>query len=89
MSNVPTRTGDKKHGLFWFGDWSMPDPHEHKLAKAMWKARYCLDKLTQDEAYKILCAAESYCHLAGHPASTESIIKQLRAIRRAVRIDTR
>ncbi len=79
------RNGGLLHGAFWFEDWHMPDPDDTQLQKALWTARYKRSSLTQLDAYRILNAAESYCHLAGHPASTKSIIAQLRKLRTAVR----
>ena len=79
------RNGDLKHGLFWFPEWSMSDPNNEHLHEAMHCARYSLRKLTQNQAYLILRAAEDYCHLAGHPASTKYILDQLRTLRKAIK----
>lgn len=73
------------HGWFRFEDWAAPDPHDEKLGEAMHAARYDIARLTQDQAYRILAAAEAYQHYAGHPAATASILRQLRRLRRAVR----
>jgi hypothetical protein len=77
----------KEHGKFWFGDWSSPNPHDEDLHEAIHCARYNLENLTQIQMYRILQAAESYCHFAGHPGTTESIVKQLRELRTAVKND--
>lgn len=74
-----------KHGRYYFTDWSMADPEDASLEAAMHKARYDLANLTQEEAYRILAAAEAYVHLASHPADNRSILDQLRAVRSAVR----
>ncbi len=72
--------------IFWFEDsWSMPDPLSENLEKALWTARYDFENLTKTQMHRILRAAESYCHFAGHPAPTYMMIKQLRQIRKAVR----
>jgi hypothetical protein len=63
----------------------MIDPEYEPLGEAMHAARYDLKNLTQTQAYLILGAAECYRHLAGHPARTKDIIKQLRRVRKAVR----
>jgi hypothetical protein len=76
---------EKKHGLYWFDDWSITDPHDSELSDAMWTARHNQENLERNQLWKILRAAEDYCHFAGHPATTKSIIKQLRQVRRAVR----
>lgn len=63
----------------------MADPEDEKLHEAMHTARYDLKRLTQDQAYRILSAAEAYVHLAAHPAGNKLIIDQLRRVRKAVR----
>lgn len=68
-----------------FEDWSMPDPEYEPLADALHTARYALGSLTQEQAYLILGCAEAYLHLVTHPAGTESVVKQLREVRRALR----
>jgi hypothetical protein len=73
------------HGTFFFEDWQAPDPDDERLHDAMHKARYGLEHLTQQEAYRILAAAGAYCHFAGHPASNKSILSQLGKLRAAVR----
>jgi hypothetical protein len=73
------------HGTFFFEDWCAPDPDDDDLSDAMHTARYALAHLTQGQAYKILAAAEAYCHFAGHVASNGSILPQLRKLRAAVR----
>lgn len=70
-----------KHGYFRFEDWIAPDPDDDKLGAALHTARYALASLTQADAYRILAAAEAYIHFAGHPASTKSIVAQLRKLR--------
>jgi hypothetical protein len=79
------RDDGPKHGRFYFEDWTAPDPDDEKLHEAMHTARYALSRLTQAEAYRILGAAEAYCHFAGHPAPTKNIVEQLRKLRRRVR----
>jgi hypothetical protein len=74
-----------KHGRFYFTDWSAPDPDDEKLNEAMHTARYDLNRLTQDQAYLILSAAEAYCYYSGHPAANKSIFKQLAELRAAIR----
>jgi hypothetical protein len=74
----------KAGGRYRFGEWSLPDPHDHALHDALHDARYDLAHLSQGQAYRILAAAEAYVHLAGHPAGTEAMVRQLRAIRQAV-----
>jgi hypothetical protein len=79
--------GGMMKSVFRIDDWSMINPNYKPLVNALWTARYDLKRLTQDEAYLICQAAEDYCHLASHPASTKSIIKQLRKVRQAVKAD--
>jgi hypothetical protein len=43
------------------------------------------EDLTQSQAYLICSAAEDYLHLVAHPASTKSIIDQLRKIRTEIK----
>ena len=76
-------------GRYRFRDWSMPDPHSGELVEAMYAARYRIDALTQGEAYEILAAAGAYIHLAAHPAGTESVVVQLRELRRAIKAELR
>lgn len=66
-------------------DWSMPDPDDPELDGAMHRARYELSRLTQADAFRILACAEAYLHFAAHPATTESIVLQLRKLRRVLR----
>lgn len=73
------------HGNFFFGEWMAPDPDDEALHDSMHRARYDMGSLTQQDLYRILRAAEAYCHFAGHPAANTSIIPQLRDLRRAVR----
>lgn len=75
----------KLGGWFRFKDWGAPDPDSEKLHEAMHAARYSLALLTQTQAYHILEAAEAYCHFAGHPTDTKSVLDQLRLLRRAVK----
>lgn len=77
----------KLGGCFLFKDWGAPDPDSKKLHEAMHTARYSLASLTQTQSYHILEAAEAYCHFAGHPADTKSVLDQLRLLRRAVKDD--
>lgn len=67
--------------------YSMADPVDTGLVEAMYRARYALDRLSQSDAYRILGAVESYIHLATHPAPHRMIEPQLRALRRAVRLN--
>ena len=73
------------HGIFFFEDWQAPNPDDKKLHDAMHQARYGLKHLTQDQASRILEAAEAYCHFAGHPASDRLILDQLKLLRAATR----
>lgn len=68
-----------------FKDWSIPHPHDEGLIEAMYAARYSPESLTRGQLLLILEAADAYRHLAGHPATTESIVSQLRQVRSAVR----
>jgi hypothetical protein len=61
-----------------FGEWSMTNPNYEPLHDALHNARYNLKNLTQSQAYLICSAAEDYLHLVAHPASTKSIIDQLK-----------
>ena len=73
------------HGKIFFGGWMAPDPRDPALGESMHTARYALASLTQQDAYRILSAAEAYCHFADHPAPTRWILEKLRVLRRAVR----
>jgi hypothetical protein len=68
-----------------FGEWSMTNPNHEPLHEALWIARYNLKNLTQTQAYLICAAVEDYLHLVAHPAPTQSIIDQLRKIRKEVK----
>jgi hypothetical protein len=65
----------------------MPDPLDERRREALWTARYNLKHLDQTQAYFLCEMAEAYMHFATHPAKTESVIKQLRELRRAIRHD--
>lgn len=79
----------KKYGTYYhFKDWTVIDPNSDRLHEAMHTARYAKDALSQSDLYDILAAAEAYIHFAAHPATTESIVTQLRQLRRVVRADT-
>ena len=65
-----------------FEDWTISDPECPGLREALHTARY--GNPTRQQANLILAAATSYVHLATHPAGTESMIKQLKAIRKAL-----
>lgn len=80
-----TRRYIAEAGWIRFEDWGAPHPDWSGLAESMHTARYDLARLTQQDAYRILAAAEAYCHFAGHPASDTSIAKQLKELRKAVR----
>jgi len=62
-----------------------PEPDCPALAESMWKARWNMRALTQDDCYRILAVAEAYQHLAAHPAGTESVVAKLRSLRRVRR----
>lgn len=72
-------------GWLYFKDWGAPDPHDERLGESLHTLRYNLKGATQTDAYRVLAAAEAYCHFAGHPASTKGILEQLRELRRRVR----
>lgn len=78
---------EREHGRLRFEDWSMTDPLSDELHAAMYCACHYFDQLTKSEMREILRAANSYIHLASHPVGTEAVIKQLRAVRRAVKDD--
>ena len=59
------------------------------LHESMHRARYDLALLTQADAYRILAAAECYCHLTGAAPTTNRACDQLRTIRRAVQAQRR
>ena len=85
----PEQAGDKDDDIqapvrLRFGDWSMTNPNYEPLHKALWIARYSLKNLTQTQAYLLCAAVEDYLHLVAHPATTKSIIEQLKKIRTAV-----
>ena len=63
----------------------MTNPNYEPLHEALWTARYDLKALSQTQAYLICSAVEDYLHLVAHPGTTNSIIKQLRIIRKAVK----
>jgi len=62
-----------------------PDPSSEALSEAAHTARYGLATLTQSQAFHLCAAVEAYCHLATHPAGTESVVAQLRMLRRALK----
>ena len=68
-----------------FGEWSVTNPYYEPLHEALHCARYQLDMLTQSQAYLICSAAEDYLHFVAHPATTKSIVAQLRKVRAAVK----
>jgi len=68
-----------------FKDWTMPNPIHPSMCAALRNARYDKAGLSDSDIWLLLSAAESYIHFAAHPATTESIIRQLRQLRRAVR----
>lgn len=80
-------SGKKIGGWYRFEDWIAPDPDDEKLSQALHTARYNLAGLTQTDAYRILSAAEAYCHFAGHPASDTSILGQLRTLRNRIKAE--
>jgi hypothetical protein len=84
------------HGRIFFEDWSVCDPdllcgEDGAMSRAH---RACFPfgepatpEVTIDRAALIAlaAAAEAYVHLTTHPAGTESVVQQLRAIRRALK----
>lgn len=90
-----TKRGPRlEHGRFYFGTtkadrYTMPDPRDASLVVAKWTARYLPGKLTRLQVALLLASADAYWHLAAHPAGTESVIKQLRELRRAVKVARR
>jgi len=78
----------RQHGWLRFSEgYSMPDPTDERFRDAAHTARYSLSRLTQTQAYHLCEVFEAYHHLMTHPCGTESVIKQLRAVRRALRED--
>jgi len=74
---------ETRAGYFFFKDWRMPNPLDKRLIEAMWRMRYASP--SRDDCFRVLSAAEAYCHLASHPASNKLILKQLRELRAAVK----
>lgn len=68
--------------------YSMPDPTDESLTEALHQLRYNLTAATQADAYRVLAAAEAFCHLATHPAGSNSMVRKLREIRRVVLDDS-
>lgn len=74
----------KRDGNYLRGDnWLCIDPTRPDLHEAMHAARY--ESPTCVQVGLLLAAAEMYIHLATHPAGSESAVRKLRMIRRAVR----
>lgn len=73
------------HGVVIFDDWQMPNPYDLALKDALHTARYNHEALTKAEALRVCQAAEAYIHFASHPATTASIVAQLRKLRRFLR----
>ena len=61
------------------------NPCTGRFANAVHTARYANDKLTKDEGYQLAEAAETLWYILAHPATTESIIKQVREVRRVIK----
>jgi hypothetical protein len=76
-----------KHGRYFFSDYSMPDPHYAEFHEAMYALYHDQPAATPIQARRVLAAAEAYIHFVGDTGSTESIIKQLREVRRAIRAE--
>lgn len=68
--------------------YSFPDPTNGIASQAAWKCRYAKDALTQADCFRMAEVYEAYHHLLTHPAGTESVVKQLRAVRRALAAPT-
>jgi len=73
------------HERILFDEWSAPDPFGVKLNESLHKFRYDLKNCDQADAYRVLAAAEAFCHFAGHPAGNNSMCKQLRELRNAIK----
>jgi hypothetical protein len=82
-------------GRIRIGGWSMPDPRKlvgegGPLARAHRaihpRGPGNADVAIDSETVRVLQeAAEAYLHLTTHPAGTESVVAQLRAVRAALR----
>lgn len=75
----------RPHGIGTPESYSFPDPTDERRAEAIWKARHAVSTLTRDDGFALAEMAEAYWHLLVHPAGTESVVKQLREVRRCLR----
>ena len=64
--------------------YQFPDPTTERFDNAAHQARYYPGNITRDEGFQLAEAAEAYHHIMTHPMGTEEVIKQIRAIRRAL-----
>lgn len=75
---------------FCAADWSVADPTSPELAEAMHATRYEPEALTPRQRWLVLEAAEAWRHFGaygteGAHRATGMVVRQLRAVRRAVR----
>lgn len=93
------------HGRIFFGGWSICDPlhgsdEDGNPASRLHHALFPIDRpvcspppetvtIRRSDAIWLEAAAGAYLHLTTHPAGSESVIQQLRAVRRVVEHEKR
>jgi hypothetical protein len=71
--------GDKERA------YSMPYPDDEKLHESIRSLIWNRTTATEADVNRVVACVEAYRHFATHPAPTESLIRQLRELRRAVK----
>lgn len=81
----------RQHNTLFAKDWCVSDPTSEALAEAMYVMRYAPESLTSEQRWLVLGAAEAWVHFGAygtgpHHHATESVVRQLRHVRRSVRV---
>jgi hypothetical protein len=74
-----------KYLIFKEENWRIINPANPEVNELFWVAHHHPDTLSRSDIGDILEMAKAYSQLATHQAGTESCLKKLRAIRRAIR----
>jgi hypothetical protein len=68
-----------------FDDWGCVDPESDALGDAIDVLLHEPAKLTFGQQHMLHGAVAMFCHFATHPAGTESMVAQLRELRRGLK----
>lgn len=79
----------RAHNRLFAKDWSVADPESAALSEAMHAMRHEPERLTREQQWLILAAADAWVHFGAYGTgpwhfATSSVIGQLRQVRKTI-----